>query len=559
LFAPGARIVVVLRVLALAVILVALPAGRALGASNLQAMLEDDPHVINDPAGTLAQLRVLGIQRIRLAVRWQDIAPAPGSRRMPRHFNPGDPAAYPARNWQAFDTVVRDAASDDIGLDLDVMGGAPRWALGGGAPRANTNLDWDPSPTQYRQFVHALGVRYSGRYDPALKRTVRDANDLPRVSFWSVWNEPDYGPSLAPQGVPGHLTIENSPRMYRNLVAAAWTALAQTGHRGDTFIFGELAPRGFPFWGVFSGMKPITFMRALYCLDGRYRPLQGVAAAARGCPTTAAGSRRFRASNPGLFQASGISIHPYMRWYPPNREAQPDPQYASLGELGNLTRATDRILAVYASHRHLPIWDTEFGYLTSPPKHPNQYEPTKPHIQPWPSQTTAAYYLNWAEYISWRNPRLASFFQYELQDPLPSLRSDDWGGFASGLFNYNGTAKPTYYAWRLPLYLPRTTARRGGRLEVWGCVRPAHYAILDTGTPQTAEIQFAPRSGGGYTTLQTVTIASPGASCYFDRRIRFPSSGWVRLSWSYPSGDPLLGGFGSAHTAYSRAVQVTLR
>ena len=35
--------------------------------------------------------------------------------------------------------------------------------------------------------------------------------DLPKVSFWSVWNEPDYGPGLAPQGVPGHVKIENSP------------------------------------------------------------------------------------------------------------------------------------------------------------------------------------------------------------------------------------------------------------------------------------------------------------------------------------------------------------
>jgi hypothetical protein len=524
-------------------------------------MLEDDAQMMADPAGTLAQLRLLGVQRLRLSVHWNYIAPHPLARRVPPHFNPADPASYPAANWEIWDLIVRDAAQEGIELDFDVMGGAPRWAQGSGAPPGNTNANWEPSPSMYRQFVHALAVRYSGHYDPKLKRTVKDANDLPRVSFWSVWNEPDYGPSLAPQGLPSNLTIENSPRMYRNLVDAAWTALRQTGHGRDTFIWGELAPRGYSFWGVYSGMKPLTFLRALYCVDASYHPLRGAAAAVRGCPVTDGASRRFRALNPGLFEASGISDHPYMRWYPPNNEEQPDPQYASLGELGNLERTIDRLQRAYGSRRQLPIWDTEFGYQTTPPKHDNQYEPAKPHHQPWPSQATAAYYLNWAEYISWRNPRVASFFQYELRDPLPSVQGDDWGGFASGLLNYNNTRKATYDAWRLPLFMPRTAGRRGQRLEVWGCVRPAHYAILDTGVPQTAQLQFAPRFGHGYAPIEQITISSPAAGCYFDLRLRFRGSGWLRLSWSYPAGDQLLGRFAAdgRRTAYSRAIWVSLR
>ncbi|MBV8430238.1 MAG: hypothetical protein JO244_03690, partial [Solirubrobacterales bacterium] len=357
----GARIVNAARVgLAIAVLL-ALPACHpAVAASSQQSMIEDDVALMTNPAGTLSQLRLLGVQRVRLAVRWYYIAPSPHSGQMPRHFDGNDPASYPAGNWQIWDQIVRDAAQDGIGLDFDVMGGAPRWALGSGAPPGNTNPNWEPSPGLYRQFVHALGVRYSGNYDPQKKRTVKDANDLPRVSFWSVWNEPDYGPSLAPQGVPGDLTVENSPRMYRNLVAAAWSSLAQTGHGHDTFIWGELAPRGYPYWGVFSGMKPLTFLRALYCVDSNYRPLQGAAAAIRGCPTTAAGSRQFRALNAGLFQASGISDHPYMRWYQPNNEVQPDPQYTSLAEIGNLEWVADRLQRVYGSNRRLPIWNTEF-------------------------------------------------------------------------------------------------------------------------------------------------------------------------------------------------------
>ena len=61
--------------------------------------------------------------------------------------------------------------------------------------------------------------------------------------------------------------------------------------------------------------------------------------------------------------------------------------------------------------------------------------------------------------------------QYLLGDPLPAL-SNDYGGFASGLIAFNGTPKPTYDAYRLPLYLPGN-GTTGGRLEVWGCARPA--------------------------------------------------------------------------------------
>jgi hypothetical protein len=381
------------------------------------------------------------------------------------------------------------------------------------------------------------------------------------VDFWTIWNEPDYGPSLAPQGVPGHLKIENSPRMYRNLLGAAWRSLQATGHRTstDTIAFGELAPRGESFWGVFSGMKPLTFLRALYCVDSHYRPLRGSAARIRGCPATAGASRRFRTQNPALFQASGVSDHPYMRWYKPNHEQNPDPtnhsptaDYTSLGVIGNLTRALDRLQRVYGSRTRFPIYDTEFGYITSPPKH--SPDPMASVRVLYLSPATAAGYMNWAEYISWRNPRIRSFEQYLLYDPLRPVRANDWGGFASGLLTWTGVQKATYYAWRLPLYLPVTTTRRGRSLEVWGCIRPAQFGLSDTGSPQTALIQFAPRGSGSYSTLETITV-SPG-SCYFDLRMRFPSSGKLRLAYTYPPGDRLLG---NGASVVSRTVSVTIR
>jgi hypothetical protein len=549
--------------LALGAILVMLPATQARASTGQISIFQDDPRLDKDPAATLARMRLLGAQVVRVSVPWYYIAPNSNSARAPSGFNAADPAAYPTLNWELWDAIVVDAAQDGIKLDFDLMGGAPRWALGSGRPRGSTNDNWEPNAGAFGAFVRAVATRYSGNYDPISKQLAPgDPNDLPRVSFWSIWNEPDYGPTLAPQGVPGHLTVENSPRMYRNLVDAAWSSLQATGHTTatDTIVFGELAPRGESYWGVFSGMTPLDFLRNLYCVNSSYHELRGTAARMRGCPTTAAGSRSFRAQNPALFGASGVSDHPYMRWYAPNHELNPDPvnhlstrDYTSLGVIGNLTRAMDRLVGVYGSNVRFPVYDTEFGYITSPPKH-NPDPDVKSTKVYYASPTVAADYINWAEYISWRNPRLVSFDQYLLYDIERPTRGNDWGGFASGLLTWTGTQKATYYAWRLPLYLPSTTQQHGHSLEVWGCVRPAMFGMLDTGSPQTAEIEFAPGSSTQYTPIQTVTIAA-GATCYFDLHLSFPSSGNVRLVYTYPAGDALLG---NGAEVVSRTVHVTV-
>jgi hypothetical protein len=547
----------------LAAVIALVPITQARAATGQISIFQDDPRLDKDPATTLGRMRLLGAQVVRVSVPWYYIAPDINSKQPPVGFNPTDPADYPAVKWGLWDEIVTDAHAEGMTVDFDLMGGAPRWALGPGRPAGNTNPNWEPNAADFGAFVRAVGTRYSGDYDPSTGTiSPGDPNDLPRVNFWSVWNEPDYGPSLAPQGVPGHLRIENSPRMYRNLLDAAWSSLAATGHgpSTDTILFGELAPRGESYWGVFSGMTPLDFMRNLYCVDSNYHELRGAAARERGCPTTVAGSRQFRAQNPALFEATGVSDHPYMRWYPPNHELNPDPvnhlstrDYTSLGVIGNLTRAMDRLVGAYGSGVRFPVYDTEFGYITSPPKHSPDPDVRSTKVY-YLSPTVAAGYMNWAEYISWRNPRVRSFDQYLLYDIERPTKGNDWGGFASGLLTWTGVQKATYYAWRLPLYLPVTTAQKGHSLEVWGCVRPATYGSLDTGSPQTADIQFAPGSSGQYTTIQTVTIP-PGATCYFDQRLTFPSSGTVRLTYTYPPGDALLG---NGAIVVSRTVRVTV-
>ncbi len=261
-------------------------------------------------------------------------------------------------------------------------------------------------------------------------------------------------------------------------------------------------------------MVPLRFIRALYCVDGSLHPLQGTAATLRGCPATAAGSKAFPSQHPGLFHATGFAVHPYPQGQvTPNTATPNEPDYADLPKLPSLEATLDGAVAAYGSNTRFPIYDTEFGYQTNPPE----------KIARAISPTLAAYYMNWAEYISWSDPRVASWDQYLLTDPPPP------SNFDTGLEFANGTPKdPMYDAFRIPLYLPHPSGKKGQPLEVWGGVRPARYVK----SPQVAMIQFAPSSGAAFKTIQRVTVTD--AYGYFDTQVTFPSSGVVRIAWSQP-------------------------
>ena len=188
-----------------------------------------------------------------------------------------------------------------------------------------------------------------------------------------MWNEPNYVSSLHPQGTGPGGRIPNTPHLYRGLLDAAWKALHATGHGNDTLIIGELAPRGFDNFGPHSHgyMFPVTFVQSLYCVDSHYHALRGSIASQEGCPTNAAGSRRFRSQHPVLFNASGFANHPYPEWYPPTREGFSGCRTnlcSSFAELGNLTTALDKTQRAYGSHKKFPIYSTEYGYKTTPPE-----------------------------------------------------------------------------------------------------------------------------------------------------------------------------------------------
>ena len=508
------RQVVVLCALAAGLLVVLAAPARA--AQAQESLFQDDsllvfksPHQV---ARTMDTLRFLGVDRVRVTVFWNLVAPSPASRKRPS-FDATNPAAYPPGAWRIYDTIVRLAAARGLGVSFDVWGAVPAWA-GGGTRNTNYVGHFEPSPTEFGLFMRALGARYDGAH------AGDDGRVLPRVSSWSLWNEPNGVHFLAPPWLhDGRDWFEASAVIYRQLVDDAWRGLADTGHGPgtDTILVGETAPKGSDGAGENRSLKPLAFIRALYCVNRSLRPLGGRAAKIRGCPTSRQ-ARAFPAAHPGLFAATGYAHHPYQLLLAPTRPSDPDS--VATADLPRLTGTLDRIFAAYRQTRRIPIYNTEFGYESRPPS-----------AFGVPLGLQAAY-LNESEFMGYRNPRLHSYSQFLLTDSAGA------GLFQTGLVQRNGRRKPAYGAYRAPIWVPRTVSR-AGRFRVWGLLRPGRREGV-----RTASIQFA-RFGRRFATVATASAAR--ARGYVDRTVRVPASGWIRLVWR----DPAIRG-----TTFSRAVAV---
>jgi hypothetical protein len=485
---------------ALAAALTLTPGASASPTQESFAM--DDPQVVfGTPAqveSTMATFASLGVDRVRVSVLWGVVAPASTSRERPS-FDAANPAAYPAGAWDRYDRVVAAAHRQGLALHFDVTGPGPVWAS---SEPFRDDGRYEPSPTEFGDFVTAVGRRY------------------PDIDLWSAWNEPNQPGWLRPQATAG---VPASPRLYRALQDAAFSALRASGHGADTYLLAETAPRGSSRLRETSPMRPLLFVRELYCLDRELRPYGGERAAARGCPTDSAGRRRFVADHPGLFQASGFAHHPYALEAAPST---PDParDQVTLGVLGRLTSTLDRIFRRYGVSRRLPLWLTEYGYQTDPPD---------PIVGvSWRSQSA---YLNEAEYLTYRNPRVRALTQFLLVDDAPNenVQPDDpryWGStFQSGLIMGDGRPKDAFLAYQRTIHVTRRRVRRGRAVRVFGQLRPA-----PAGAALEALVELRRRGTARWRVLRRVTTRN--ARNYLLVRVRPPVSGALRLAWRDPAG-----------------------
>ena len=549
-----------LRALALALLTVFALAPGAFASSRQESMFQDDDLLTysgsSKASSTLDTLQNLGVDRVRVTVKWSVVAPNPDSRRRPSNFDATNPAAYEARRpgaWDRYDALVRLARAKGMKLNFNVSAPAPLWATAGAVPAKNFPDVYAPKAAEFARFVTAVGRRYSGSYAPPAAppattqpggvippitgmtespgaEAAARAPALPRVSFWSIWNEPNVAMWLTPQWrkTSSGRWVPFAAAHYRSLLVGAHRALTASGHRRDTILAGELAARGLEGKGTNQALKPLAFIRQLYCVDRKVRPLRGQAAKDVGCPTSGRAADVVRAA-PELFALTAWAHHPYSLIFAPNVRSF-DRDFVTLADLKRLESLLDRIFKRYGKNRKLGLWLTEYGYQTGPP------DP----YQPYGAKTQGAF-LNQADWMTFRNPRVKALTQFLLDDDPPRAGAtnsrDAWGTFQSGLRTSRGKPKASFAMYRLPLYLPKRSVRRGQRLGLFGLVRPA-----DNGAKVIAQVQFRAKGAKKWKRVKLVRFRSPRNS--FRTTVKYTRTGDVRIGW---------GSF------RSRAVRVTVK
>lgn len=489
------------------------PAARIASASDQQQsiMMDDDRLVYRDDAtrdAALKRMKALGVDTVRVTLLWSVVAD--GARhgkardRRFRKLGADNPKAYPVRNWDRYDRLVRACKTLGLGLYFDVTGPGPSWGHER-APRSQrrNRRTWKPKPGQFAAFVRAVGKRYSGTY--------KDEDDghpvIPRVTAWALWNEPNQGGWLTPQWSGGKPA---SPALYRKLFIAGRRALVETGHGKDTILIGETAPMGSSQRTARSPMRPAEFIRDLFCVTR-----SGAKANGPGCSAF---------DDAGPLQATAWAHHPYTKDVAPTvRDKNPDS--ITMANLNDLPTLLDQIAQRTGRvNAGMPVVLTEFGFETNPPDRFSGVPIDK-----------QAQWINDGDYLAYLNPRVIGQTQFLLYDAAPVTRHKPntkayWFTYQSGLFFADGRAKPSAIAYMLPF---EAFDAGPGVANVWGQLR-----FRPDGLPPSAldsvQLQFKPAGSAAWAPLGDPIVVS-NAKGFFAGQVALPGPGALRAAWSDPA------------------------
>ena len=296
--------------------------------------------------------------------------------------------------------------------------------------------------------------------------------------------------------------------MYRGLVNAAWrrctppataTTRSSSARSPLTARTRPRTKRSFGLPGAYGETPPLEFIRELYCLNPSYQPYRGAAARVRKCPTTAAASRRFRAQNPALFQASGCSDPSLSAWRrrqrPRRPRALPQPQ------LRRVLAATEHDQGARPGPARVPLGQALPALEHRVRLHHQPAEPSEHYssLATQPRTTTTGPSTCRGRTLGSR-ARCSTCSTTRTRASAPPSAAGSQAGWCSSRARPRreaapryppGAPKPGLDAYRLPIYLPKGTARHGHVADGLGlrATRPLSRS-LDTHQPQTAQIQF---------------------------------------------------------------------
>jgi len=319
----------------LTLVSLALPSS-AHAARGMEFALQDDNvfveqrYMLRDQA--LDRAAALGTKRIRVNVLWAYILTTDFTQTKA-------PKGGPVYDFSRIDALETAATKRNIKLQLTVSGPAPAWATGNEKAGG-----YKPDPRKFAQFVRAVATHFNGRVDR-----------------YSVWNEPNLDPWLAP--------LSTAPRQYRYLYRAAYAEIKKVDPKAQV-LFGELAPNR--SWRTIG---PTRFLQ-------------------RAAPKNA------------KLKADGLALHPYQLTSSP-RLLSGGPEDAPISRLSRVTKLLDQLARQRGlsttKNKGLDLYLTEYGYLTTGRR-----------------ALSASVRANWlrASYdIAYRNRRVKQILQYQLVDP----------------------------------------------------------------------------------------------------------------------------------------------
>jgi hypothetical protein len=365
----------------------------------LRTAVFDPFHISGAKPRSLAMTRSAGAQYVRITVRWASVAPET----LPEGFVATDPTS-PGYNWSGIDATVEAAETADLTPILDIVS-TPQWAY---AHRPSGVNGGSPKPAALGAFAQALATHYDGE------------DDLPDVSIYEVWNEPNLSLDLAPA----------SPSIFRSMINDA-AAGVHSVDPSNLVVAGDLDPFGHPKskkqkW---YSAYPLAFMRSLLCLSKGAHP-------------------HSTCSDKVDFDV--WAHHPYSFGGAFGKASVPDDI-----ELGDLPRMRAVLQAGVRLHHivssdSMQFWVTEFGWDTRPPR---------------AGAAPIALASRWTAeslYQAWRSG-VSLFTWFDLEDQSGT------SPYKSGLYFHaaslsHAKPKPVLTAFRFPFvaYLHRST------VSVWG-------------------------------------------------------------------------------------------
>jgi hypothetical protein len=454
--------------------------GERSGPQPLETVVQDDAQLLYAPPQairrTVATLRALGVDRVRLTAGWSVLAPGPNDLHRPA-FDATDSEAYPQEGWLRLDRAVVEVVRQGMKPMIDLAFWAPRWAVkrpSGGPGRYR----WKPDPEEFGRFAEAAARRYDGGFE-----STATGESLPEVRLWTTWNEPNHSTFLLPQWERHDGRWRPAaPHHYRAMHERAYAAIKRVSSDNRVLI-GGLSSIGTDQPGHFHGVRPLRFVRDLACVDRRLLPLRRPEC------------RRFRP-----LRADGFAHHPYMHRRPPDRRLA-DPDSVGLSDLDRLSSLLALLHDRGRIESGLPLYVTEFGYETDPP------DPGR-----GVSLASQARFLSHAAAIAYRRGDLRMFAQFLLRD----LAEDAL--YQTGLILPDGTPKPALASFRLPF---------------WVEGRDAIGAVRGTRGGQEVTIEALGRGGGWRVVGEPLRTDDRGV---VRRRVDRP--GVYRLRWEPPLGPP---------------------